>query len=281
MNLSFVKWDDGKTEAKRTDANVTANATYTAEFEADVKTFTITLTQGAHGTISIKDYTTEQLQAVPANTELTVVVEPATGWKLKSLMAGAQDITDAKKFTVTANVEVTVEFEEEGGAPQPNTYTVTLAIEGEGTLKVTGIEESKLNAVPENTELVAVAIPKTGWTLKSLKAGDKNIKSDGKFTVTADVEVKAVFEKITPVDDAVLSSIEVAPNPFSTQLRISCDEFVNTTYKLFNASGAVVRSGNFESRELTIETTDLVSGLYLLHLTAESGATKVVRVVKE
>jgi hypothetical protein len=78
-----------------------------------------------------------------------------------------------------------------------------------------------------------------------------------------------------------LASIEVAPNPFSTQLRISSDEFVNTTYKLFNASGVVVRSGNFESRELTIETTDLASGLYLLHLTAESGATKVVRVVKE
>ena len=56
---------------------------------------------------------------------------------------------------------------------------------------------------------------------------------------------------------------------------------MNTTYKLFNASGVVVRSGNFESRELTIETTDLASGLYLLHLTAESGATKVVRVVKE
>ena len=281
LGYHFVKWDDGKTEAKRTDANVTANATYTAEFEADVKTFTVTLTQGAHGTISIKDYTTEQLKAVPANTELTVVVEPATGWKLKSLMADTQDIKEAKKFTVTADVEVTVEFEEEGGAPQPNTYAVTLAIEGEGTLKVTGIEESKLNAVPENTELVAVATPKTGWTLKSLKAGDKNIKSDGKFTVTADVEVKAVFEKITPVDDAVLASIEVAPNPFSTQLRISCDEFVNTTYKLFNASGVVVRSGNFESRELTIETTDLASGLYLLHLTAESGATKVVRVVKE
>ena len=204
---------------------------------------------------------------------------PKTGWKLKSLTAGTQDISSDGKFTVTADVEVKAVFEEEG-TPQPKTFAVTLKKEGEGELKITGIEEDKLNAVPEGTKLTAVATPKTGWKLKSLTAGTQDISSDGKFTVTADVEVKAVFVKSTSVDDAVFANVLVAPNPFTTQLRLVCNGATGR-YDLLNASGVVVRSGNVDGNEVLIETTDLTSGLYLLRLTAESGATKVVTVVKE
>ncbi|MFC2348920.1 MAG: T9SS type A sorting domain-containing protein, partial [Bacteroides sp.] len=169
---------------------------------------------------------------------------------------------------------------EKEGAPQPKTYVVTLAKEGEGELKVTGIEESKLNAVPEGTELTAVATPAKGWKLKSLTAGTQDISSDGKFTVTANVEVKAVFEKTTSVEDAVLANVLVAPNPFIAQLRLVCNGATGR-YDLLNAQGVVVRSGNMDGNEVLIETSDLTSGLYLLRLTATNGATKVVTVVKE
>ena len=198
---------------------------------------------------------------------------------MKSLTAGTQDISSDGKFTVTADVEVKAVFEEEG-TPQPKTFAVTLKKEGEGELKITGIEEDKLNAVPEGTKLTAVATPKTGWKLKSLTAGTQDIKADGKFTVTADVEVKAVFEKTTAVGDAVFANVLVAPNPFIAQLRLVCNGATGR-YDLLNASGVVVRSGNVDGNEVLIETTDLTSGLYLLRLTAESGATKVVTVVKE
>ena len=358
----FVKWDDGITTARRTETNVQASKVYTAQFAADVKTFAVTLAQGAHGTISIKDYTAEQLQAVAKDTELTVVVTPDAGWKLKTLTANGADIADTKTFTVIADVEVKVEFEEEGGAPQPTTFAVTVKKEGEGELKVTGIEESKLNAVPEGTELTAVATPakgwklksltagtqdisadgkftvtanvevkavfekegtpqpktyvvtltkegegelkvtgieeerlkavpagteltavatpKTGWKLKSLTAGSQDISADGKFTVTADVEVKAVFERTTSVDDTVLANVLVAPNPFTTQLRLVCNGATGR-YDLLNAQGVVVRSGNMADSEVAIETSDLTSGLYLLRLTAENGTTKTITVVKE
>ena len=276
----FVKWDDGITTAKRTETNVQASKTYTAQFAADVKTFAVTLTQGAHGTISIKDYTAEQLQAVAKDTKLTVVVTPDAGWKLKTLTANGADIAATKTFTVTADVEVNVEFEKEGSAPQPKTFAVTLAKEGEGELKVTGIEEAKLNAVPEGTKLTAVATPATGWKLKSLTAGTQDILADGKFTVTADVEVKAVFEKATSVEDAVLANVLVAPNPFTTQLRLLCNGATGR-YDLLNAQGVVVRSGSMAGNEVLIETSDLTSGLYLLRLTAENGATNTITVVKD
>ena len=52
-------------------------------------------------------------------------------------------------------------------------------------------------------------------------------------------------------------------------------------YALLNAQGAVVRSGNMAGNEVLIETSDLTSGLYLLRLTAENGATKTITVVKD
>ena len=243
-------------------------------------TYVVTLAPTEHGRISIQNYTTEQLQAVPAGTTLTVVVTPDAGWKLKSLTANGDNIAATKQFTVNAAVTVLAVFEEEGTTPQPTTFAVTLKKEGEGELKVTGIEESKLNAVPEGTELTAVATPATGWNLKSLTAGDKDIAADGKFTVTANVEVKAVFVKSTSVEDAMLTNVLVAPNPFTTQLRLVRNGATGR-YDLLNAQGVVVRSGNMDGNEVMIETTDLTSGLYLLRLTAENGATKTITVVKE
>ncbi len=276
----FVKWDDGITTARRTETNVQASKVYTAQFAADVKTFAVTLAQGAHGTISIKDYTAEQLQAVAKDTELTVVVTPDAGWKLKTLTANGADIADTKTFTVIADVEVKVEFEEEGGAPQPTTFAVTVKREGEGELKVTGIEESKLNAVPEGTELTAVATPAKGWKLKSLTAGTQDISADGKFTVTADIEVKAVFEKTTSVEDAMLANVLVAPNPLDNQLRIVNGE-LRGIYALLNAQGVVVVLGVLENIETRINTSLLPAGMYLVRLTADSGITKTYSVVKQ
>ena len=66
----------------------------------------------------------------------------------------------------------------------------------------------------------------------------------------------------------------VATNPFVGQLRVMNGE-------LRNAQGVVVRSGNLTGNEVVIETSELVSGLYLLRLIDETGATKVVTLVKE
>ena len=82
------------------------------------------------------------------------------------------------------------------------------------------------------------------------------------------------------VTDAAFAGVVIAPNPFDNQLRITNDE-LRGEYALLNAQGVVVRSGNMDGREIVIETSDLTSGLYLLRLTAENGAVKTYRVVKQ
>ena len=278
----FVKWSDGNTTAKRTDANVTESKTYTAEFAADTKTFTLNYEAGVGG--SIRGEATQTVAEGGSGTEVEAV--PNTGYHFVKWNDGN---TTAKRTdaNVTANATYKAEFE----ADTPKTFVVTLApVEGQGELKIVGIAEDKLNAVPAGTELMAVATPKAGWKLKSLMAGDKDISADGKFTVTSDVAVKAVFEeKDNPnppspdpnaVNDAILANVQVIPNPFTTALRLICNGATGC-YELLNAHGVLLRSGDLANGEVTIETTDLASGLYLLRLTAANGATKVVRLVKD
>ncbi|MFC2412936.1 MAG: S8 family serine peptidase [Bacteroides sp.] len=85
----------------------------------------------------------------------------------------------------------------------------------------------------------------------------------------------------TEVVDTSAGSIQVAPNPFRSLLRISCNELRNVRYALLNAQGVLVRSGLLEARETLVNTTTLPAGLYVLRLTTEEGLTKVYRIVKE
>ena len=276
---------------------VTAATTVTAVFgkkgnapDPQPKTFKVTLTQGEHGTITIKDHTDAQLAAVAEGTELTVVDKPDDGYQLKELKAGGVDILATKKFTVTAATEVTAVFGKKGETPdpQPKTFKVTLTQPEHGTISIEGKDAAALEAVAENTELTVIATPEDDtYELKELKAGGVDILATKKFTVTAATEVTAVFGKKgeTPappqaVEDALLVALTVTPNLFSTHLRLKNPEGVSVAYELVNLTGVVVRAGLLDAREVIVDTADLSAGLYLVRLMGQNGAEKSLKVIK-
>ncbi|MGP1461662.1 MAG: T9SS type A sorting domain-containing protein, partial [Bacteroides sp.] len=266
------------------------------------KKVSITLAKEGEGTLAIEGYNEEALKAVAEGTELTVIATPKEGYKLTSLTTGTQDILETKKFTVKEAVTVKAVFKKK--------VAITLDKEGEGTLSIEGYNEEALQAVAEGTELTVIATPKEGYTLTSLMAGTQDILATKKFTVTGAVTVKAVFKKNggsnpgggnngggnngggnngggtwqpqTPkaVEDAVLASLAVAPNPFTSQVRIENPEGVAVRYELVNASGLVVRSGSFVTTEVIVDTEALPAGLYFVRIEAKNGAKRVVKVVK-
>ncbi|MGP1461094.1 MAG: BspA family leucine-rich repeat surface protein [Bacteroides sp.] len=169
----------------------------------------------------------------------------------------------------------------EGDVYKPSEkVAITLAQEGEGTLAIEGYNDAALQAVAEGTELTVIATPKDGYTLTSLTAGTQDILATKKFTVTGAVEVKAVFEKKQAVEDAVLASLSVAPNPFAAQLRILNPEGLVARYELVNATGVVVRSGVLSATEEILDTEALPSGVYFVRLEAQGGVKKTVMVSK-
>ena len=136
-----------------------------------------------------------------------------------------------------------------------------------------------------------VATPNDGYELEELKAGGIDIMATKKFTVTADIEVTAVFGKKEgndnndnndqeplAVEESLLASLTVSPNPFTVQLRIVNPKGVTVAYELVNLSGVVVRSGVINGSEVIIDTEALPAGLYFARLMGQNGAKRVVKV---
>ena len=266
---------------------VTGEAKVTAVFGK--KTFKVEKQQEGEGTLTITGF--DNLEAVPYGTELTVTATPddTKGYdKLVSLVAGTEDILAPKRFNVTTATTVKAVFGKK-------TFKVEKQQEGEGTLTITGFEN--LEAVPYGTELTVTATPTAGYELKELKANGVDIKGSMKFTVTAKTTVTARFEKKqggednkdkdkdpkkpNAVEDAVLASLSVAPNPFTTQLRILNPEGIVGRYELVNQMGAVLRSGVIAGDDaLVVDTEALPAGLYFVRLVAQGGARKTLKVYR-
>ena len=175
-----------------------------AEFyTSTLKNYKVTLSEPAHGTLAIKDYTKEQLASVIENSVLTVIATPedAAKYELKELKANGVDIKSTMTFKVTADTEVTAVFGEKDPS-DPTTYRVTLTQGAHGTIAIEGYDDAKLEKVEKDTELTVIATPEdaTKYELKELKANGVDIKSTMKFVVTADTEVTAVFGEKDPSD---------------------------------------------------------------------------------
>ena len=119
----FVNWSDVSTANPRTDTNVTANITVTANFA--INTYMLTYTAGANGTIS--GTTPQTVNHGGSGTAVTAV--PATGYHFVnwSDASAANPRTDSN---VTANKTVTADF-------AVNTYTLTYTAGAGGTISGT------------------------------------------------------------------------------------------------------------------------------------------------
>ena len=263
------------TKLEGTKFKVTANTTVTALFGKQTFSVTANVKNGKGGTVKLEG--APDLTAVEYGTTLTVVTTPdeAHGYKLKAIRVNAQPLADGVTTFKVKDDATTVEVEFE-----LKTFTVTKELKGvtKGAITITGA--TNLDAVEYGTELtVKATTTEEGYKLKELKANGVDIKSTMKFAVKADTKVTAVFEKETSVEDTLFANVNVAPNPFTTQILVRSNGMTGT-YTLLNAHGMVLRSGTLVGGEVSIETSDLSAGLYLLRLTTTEGATKVFRVVK-
>lgn len=173
-----------------------------------------------------------------------------------------------------------------------------------GTVKVTYMKEGAAQEltsgtrVPINTELsveVTKAQAASPLAVSILKEGSQEktkveMTANGNIytgKVTADASLKLFFsfeasdnDQDTPVEDARLAAVTVAPNPFDAQLVISNIAQQGVKYTLLNTNGTCVLIGEITGEFEALETSLLPSGLYLLQLTTPDGATRLLRVVK-
>ena len=149
---------------------------------------TVTVTSGGNGTASAS-----HAKAV-VGTEIRLTATPKEGYHFKEWQVISGGVTiENNKFTMpSANVEVKAIFEKDA-PPAPTEFTITVTSGDNGTASA-----SHAKAVV-GTEITLTATPNKGYHFKEWQviSGGVTIKDD-KFTMpSANVEVKAIFEKDT------------------------------------------------------------------------------------
>ena len=168
--------------------NVEVKAIFEKDAPPAPTEFTITVKTDGNGTASASP------DKAVAGTEIRLTATPKTGYHFKEwqVMSGGVTIKDDKFTMPNDNVEVKAIFEEDA-PPAPTEFTITVKTDGNGTASA-----SHAKAVV-GTEIILTATPKTGYHFKEWQviSGGVTIKDD-KFTMpSANVEVKAIFEKDT------------------------------------------------------------------------------------
>jgi len=189
----FKAWEIGGTEYKVGDSyTVLGDTEIKALWENSVitpTTYTVTVSNDGNGTGTATPST------AVVGTEIILTATPNTGYHFKEwqVISGGVTIKDDKFTMPNDNVEVKAIFEEDA-PPAPTEFTITVKTDGNGTASA-----SHAKAVV-GTEIILTATPKTGYHFKEWQviSGGVTIKDD-KFTMpSANVEVKAIFEKDAP-----------------------------------------------------------------------------------
>ena len=189
----FKAWEIGGAEYKVGDS-------YTVDRDTEIKalwensvitptTYTVTVGNDGNGTGTATPST------AAAGTTITLTATPNKGYHFKEwqVISGGVTIKDDKFLMPDSNVEVSAIFEKDA-PPVPTEFNITVKTDGNGTASA-----SHAKAVV-GTEIRLTATPNTGYHFKEWQviSGGVTIK-DNKFLMpSANVEVKAIFEKDAP-----------------------------------------------------------------------------------
>ena len=213
---------------------------FSGDYEGEDPSYSVTLTKEGEGTLTVTG--ADDLDAVPYDTELTVIATPAEGYELTALTANGTDILATKKIVVTDNVTVKATFAKKN-------FAVTFDKEGEGTITATGA--SDLNAVAYGTELTINATPATGYELTALTANGTDILATKKIVVTDNVTVKATFAKKT-------FAVKLTKEGEGTLVATGADDLNAVAYGT-ELTIATTPSEGYELTALTANGTDILA----------------------
>lgn len=158
--------------------------------EEPAASYTITLTQPAHGTITVQE-TTIDLSDVPETTLLHFIATPDEGYELDSWSGCNADGT----LTVTADATVTCTFKQA-------TRTVTIPTPSHGSIAVTDANGNPVDIsqpIVWKTNLTFTAVPDDGYKFAQFlvtwegQAMSNEMTNPMTLTLNKNVQVQAVF----------------------------------------------------------------------------------------
>ncbi len=235
-----------------------------------------------------------------------VTIQPATseyftvkqeGKKLS--ITATKPTTEALTLTVTSTRNTTVKDSCKVTVTKALPTTISIAEKDKAfDLKKDESKEIALSFTPTDyvDNEVTVTVQPEGALSATVADGKLTLKADKPFDKETTVMV-TVTSKAAPtvansctvtlktgiggaVEDTLLASIRVAPNPFTTYLQLVNPEGVQGLYEVLNAAGVVVRAGAVDASEVIVNTETLPAGVYFVRVNHENGAQRTLKVVK-
>ncbi|MEI7596424.1 MAG: InlB B-repeat-containing protein, partial [Bacteroidota bacterium] len=263
----FVNWSDASTTNPRTDLNVTANISVTANFA--INTYTLDYAAGTNGSIT---GTANQTVNYNANgTAVTAV--PNTGYHFVD-WSDASTTNPRTDLNVTGNIDVTANF-------AINTYLISASVSPVSTGTITG--DGNYN-YGDNVSLIAT--PNTGYTFVNWTESGTQVSTNATFafTASADRTLVANFELSTGIETSIQSnSISVYPNPVIDFVNLKLDNFNSDklTYQLFDLNGKQILNKKIESSETKISMHSLVPATYVLKVLDRNKELQSFKIIKD
>lgn len=199
---------DGKTTFKMPAADVTVSAAFE---EIATETYTVTVTKGGDGKVTVNEQETEKLEGLKSGDDVTLKIDPIDTDTLLTKLAGVTVTSGKSEVSTTKVNENTYTFKMPDGDVNVSVQfttveysIVTTADPAEGgTITVTVNGKSELKRAPKGAEMAVTVTPNSGYELEQASHGQTvitdKVKDGGTYTVTmsdCNFEITAEFKKI-------------------------------------------------------------------------------------
>lgn len=264
---TFQRWTKNGTQVSTNPTysfTVTESATYTAHFNAQSYTITVTANPNNAGSVTGGgSYTYGQTCTVSASANNSYAF---TNWTEN----GTQVSTNASySFTVTGNRNLVANFTQ-------NAHTIHATAGANGTITPSGTV-----TVAHGANQSFAMIPDSDYEVQEVYIDGNPVGAMTSYTftnVTADHYIHVTFMHVDAVGENNNNTINVYPNPTKDIVNLDCHNMVEV--KVFNAFGVMVKRQIVEGEDnVQIDLSAFSDGLYLLQATSPTQTT-TIRVVK-
>ena len=233
-------------------------ATYTVTLPETVENGMLTVMNGSAALVP-------GANTVEENSELTITAEPAQGYRLESLTVNEETFESGNKYTVTGNTTIAVSFAE----IPVESYTMTLNIEGDGTVTVTDSENNTYEngmSIVKGTELTVTFTPGENSILNAASKNSSSIMdqlNEGSYTfvVTENFTITASFVHTYEVTFEVLEGegtiqVEVDGTSYPSGSRFPKDTQIKTTF--IPAENYILQEATITIMESQVDLTNML-----------------------
>lgn len=251
------------------------NTTLVANFEVAIpEMYTISINIIGDGIVTING--NEYTEPIDFAENSTIVLEAISsngnhfsGWQGDFTLVGS-----VHSFPLTSNVTLTATFD-------INTYSLTLTIEGQGTVLINDDLYSEPITLAHGLQVNLEALAADGWRFDQWLGdytGTSNLVS---FVFDNEKSITAQFSEVTSTGLTLLQQVEMYPNPFGHTLHLS-NSWALKQVVFVNVLGQTV--ANFEMNGTgtnQINTSLLPKGVYIVTLIGIEGEREVRRLIKK